>query len=298
MNAAQDKLEILSGKLLDEERSTIEALRRLARRLRVEFGWHYLLDLAWILKHLPPLSPGLLVMDAGAGTGMMQWYLAEGGAGVISVDRASRSHLPLRFRTQYRIEGLRAEDLAPVSAVMRHEFAKAPDIKCKLRSLTKNLALLVKTLLPPHRGHILIYNQDLKTLTDLPDAHVDFVVAVSALEHNPFDDLDAVVAELMRVLKPGGMLLATVAAAPDEDWFHQPSQGWCFSSASLRRIFDLSAETPDNFQRYDELLAALRGCAELRDNLAKFYSRSGDNGMPWGVWDPQYQPVGVCKVKN
>ena len=32
--------------------------------------------------------------------------------------------------------------------------------------------------------------------------------------------------------------------------------------------------------------------------LAAFYARSGDNGMPWGKWDPQYQPVGVCKVKN
>ena len=38
--------------------------------------------------------------------------------------------------------------------------------------------------------------------------------------------------------------------------------------------------------------------AELRDNLASFYFRSGDNGMPWGKWDPQYQPVGVCKVKR
>jgi hypothetical protein len=36
----------------------------------------------------------------------------------------------------------------------------------------------------------------------------------------------------------------------------------------------------------------------LRDNLASFYGRSGENGMPWGVWDPRYQPVGVCKVKR
>jgi len=39
-------------------------------------------------------------------------------------------------------------------------------------------------------------------------------------------------------------------------------------------------------------------CQELRDHLAEFYFLSGDNGMPWGKWDPQYQPVGVCKVKQ
>ena len=50
--------------------------------------------------------------------------------------------------------------------------------------------------------------------------------------------------------------------------------------------------------RHDELLAALRGCAELRDNLAGFYKQSDQNGMPWGIWDPQYQPVGVCKIKQ
>jgi hypothetical protein len=42
----------------------------------------------------------------------------------------------------------------------------------------------------------------------------------------------------------------------------------------------------------------LRACTELRENLASFYFRSGENGMPWGKWDPQYQSVGVLKVKR
>jgi hypothetical protein len=37
--------------------------------------------------------------------------------------------------------------------------------------------------------------------------------------------------------------------------------------------------------------------AELKNNLASFYFKSGENGMPWGEWNPEYQPVGVCKVK-
>jgi ubiquinone/menaquinone biosynthesis C-methylase UbiE len=123
------------------------------------------------------------------------------------------------------------------------------------------------------------------------------VVAVSALEHNNPQDLKTVIAELLRVIKPGGMLLATLCAARDEDWFHDASQGWCYTADSLQDIFDLAVDTPNNYNRYDELFDELRNCAELRENLAAFYSRSGDNGMPWGLWDPQYQPVGVCKVK-
>jgi SAM-dependent methyltransferase len=145
---------------------------------------------------------------------------------------------------------------------------------------------------------VIIYNQDLQDLRDIADSSLDAVVAVSALEHNPPDDLPRVAAELMRVLIPGGVLLATLCAARDQDWFHQPSQGWCYTDLSLRRLFDLPASVPSNYAYYDELFTALVSCAELRNSLAGFYFRSGDNGMPWGRWDPQYQPVGVCIVKQ
>lgn len=59
-----------------------------------------------------------------------------------------------------------------------------------------------------------------------------------------------------------------------------------------------TADCRSNYDRYDELFEALRGCSELRDNLPDFYFKSGNNGIPWGVWDPRYQPVGVVKVKN
>ena len=148
------------------------------------------------------------------------------------------------------------------------------------------------------RGRVIIYNQDLKTLADIPDASVDAVAAVSALEHNPPEHLPLVVTELMRVIKPGGLLLATLGAARDQDWFHEPSRGWNYTEASLRKLFDLSPEAQSNYACYEDLFNALKECAELRQGLASFYSRSGDNGMPWGKWDPQYQTVGVCKVKN
>jgi ubiquinone/menaquinone biosynthesis C-methylase UbiE len=145
---------------------------------------------------------------------------------------------------------------------------------------------------------VILYNQDLKALTDVLDNSLDAVVAVSALEHNAPGDLPGVVAELMRVLKPGGLLLATLCTGRDQDWFHEPSAGWCYTDASLRRLFDLLEDTTYNYADYDKLFEALCNCAELRDNLASFYARSGENGMPWGKWEPQYQPVGVCKIKS
>jgi len=101
----------------------------------------------------------------------------------------------------------------------------------------------------------------------------------------------------MRVLKPGGKLIATLGAAKDQDWFHEPSKGWCYTEATLRDIFELNPECPSNYDQYDELFEALCNCTELHDNLADFYFKSGNNGMPWGIWDPKYQPVGVVKVK-
>ena len=147
-------------------------------------------------------------------------------------------------------------------------------------------------------GRVILYNQDLKHLADIPDNSIDAVVAVSALEHNPPDELALVIAELLRVLKPAGILLATLGAAKDDDWYHVPSNGWCYSEITLRNVFQLSPDLTSNFAAYDVLFSELRSCRELRRNLAGFYFRSGNNGMPWGVWDPQYQPVGVCKVKS
>lgn len=282
----QETIEILSPEILDRHRSLVIELRRLARSLGLELGWHYLLDLSWVLSRLGAAA-GKRVLDAGAGMGILQWVLAEQGAEVVSVDRESRAAMPLRFRLRYRVRGMRPTDLSPFPRLLRQ------------KGVGWGLRQLVKSGLPRRAaGNVVIYHQNLMELTDVSSDSLDFVVGISSLEHNPPTQLGQVIAELMRVLKPGGALLVTLCAAGrDHDWFHQPSKGWCYTEASLRRAFSLSADVPSNYDQYDNLFAALRACAELRDNLAAFYAKSGDNGMPWGVWNPQYQPVGVYKVK-
>ena len=295
MNA--DIVEILSTQLLDENRELVDKIKVLSWATRVELGWHYLLDLTWIIRNLPPIQ-GSHILDAGAGMGLLQWYMIEQGAAtVISADRSSRVDLPLGMRARYRVCGLRPGDLGPSWRVLTGNVGRASGAG-RLVSGLRGLAALGLIALPKaYPGQVLIYNQDLGSMPDIPDGSLDAVVAVSALEHNTPQGLEAVVAELLRKLKPGGRLLATLCAGRDQDWFHQASQGWCYTDTSLRRIFGLNAEAPSNYDRYEALMTSLRGCAELRDSLAGLYFQSGDNGMPWGKWDPQYQPVGVCKVK-
>jgi SAM-dependent methyltransferase len=229
----------------------------------------------------------------------MQWYLASKEIDVLSVDRGSRADMYYRFRVKYRVQGIRSEDMNSNLSAIRYEIRTTPGLVGKTKVLVSTLFSLARMLGPrPKGGQVFVYNQDLKTLTHIEDETVDAVVAVSSLEHNSPEGLREVVKELMRVLKPGGKLLATLGAARDKDWFHEPSKGWNYTEATMRDIFDLDPSAPSNYDQHDKLLAALKDCAELRDNLAGFYSRSGDNGMPWGKWDPQYIPIGVCKVKS
>jgi SAM-dependent methyltransferase len=292
-----EKIEIPSMELLDRQRDVVNKLWEVSRATRVEPGWHYLLDLAWIAENLGPIG-GKHLLDAGAGMGLMQWYLIElGAAEVISADRGSRYDLPLVMRSRYKVRGLRPGDLGPAWNVLKGNVSRASGIG-KLVYFLRGLVGLAMIALPKRfSGKVLIYNQDLTSMPEIPDNSLDAVVAVSALEHNTPEGLQKVVAEIMRKLKPGGKLLATLCAGKDKDWFHEPSHGWCYTDATLRRLFDLSADVPSNYARHDELLNSLRNNAELQDKLARIYFQSGDNGMPWGKWDPQYQPVGVCKVK-
>ncbi|MGB3700686.1 MAG: class I SAM-dependent methyltransferase [Anaerolineales bacterium] len=293
-----EKIELLSVSLLESEGEKISELKDLAGRLKLEFGWHYLLDISWIIRQIE-VTAGKRIIDAGAGTGVIQWYLAESGATVISIDRANRANLPLKFRRRFRVEGLRSHDLS--STVIPDGLNRRT-----MKSLTADWIDQIRygfgqrsaNLHQNSPGEVIIYNQDLTELVDIADDSIDSVVAVSSLEHNSPQDLEAVVAELMRVLKPGGALLATLGASKVDDWFHEPSQGWCYSEKTLRNIFQIPTETPSNYSQYDLLFENLINNKELQENLASFYYQSGDNGMPWGVWNPEYLPVGICKIKR
>jgi SAM-dependent methyltransferase len=294
----QDRIEILPVSLLDENRQLVTDLKKLAASLQLEFGWHYLLDLCWIITNLGDI-PGRQFLDAGAGIGVLQWYLAEHDATVISIDRKNRANLALKFRKRFQVKAFRENnptDLAPYSVAISKNIRSTPGIRQKLAYLLHELVSYFKPR--TIKGQVLIFNQDLANLEGIADGSIDAVVSLSALEHNEPEHLEIVVKELMRVIKPGGVLLATLGAARDKDWFHQPSHGWCYSESTLRRLFELPAEAPSNYHLYDTLFYSLYDCKELRKNLAKFYFHSDENGMPRGIWEPHYQSVGILKTKQ
>lgn len=230
---------------------------------------------------------GATILDAGAGTGAIQWWLAAKGATVVSVDREDRSRLAASFRRWCRVEGLRKVDVLP------------PSFPTRMRTAAGRLwnRLRPGSPLESTGGRVVFYNQDLRDLCDIPDGHVDTVVSISAFEHNTLEGMHMVVEEMMRVLKPGGAMLATIAGARDTDWFHEPSKGWCLTEKTIRDIFRLR-DCPTNFSDYDTIFSDLQNCDFLKGRLSKAYFESGDNGMPWGVWNPAYQPVGLVKVKR
>lgn len=297
-----DKIEILSVDLLEQHRDLVDELIRLANDLGLGLGWHYLLDLSWTISNLD-LSPKYTLMDAGAGYGVLQWWLSNHGSQVISVDVTSRKYLPERFCWAYPITGIRPNDFIPPYNRDIRKWNRTLSSYNPLKWVIY-LKRLVQTqpkwqawVARRRKGKIFIYNQDLTTMSEIPDNSIDIVVSISALEHNSPGKLLECVAELKRVLKPGGKLIATLGAAKDQDWFHEPSKGWCYTSQSLKHHFGMIPSTPDNYQSYDILFEKLKNCEFLKTNLAGFYSKSGDNGMPWGVWDPKYQSVGIVKIK-
>jgi len=291
-----ERIELLSVSLLDSERETINELKKIAKQLKLEFGWHYLLDISWILGQIEKIADQVII-DAGAGTGVIQWFLADQGATVISIDRQSRKNLASKFRRRFSVEGMRINDLA--SEQLSPGWG-AKSLKSALSDWMDQVRVGLRRSSSSegnNQGKVIIYNQDLTDLQDIRDNSIDTIVAVSSLEHNSPEGLEAVVTELMRVLKPGGGLLATLGASRDADWFHEPSKGWCYSEQTLKRIFQLPDDAPSNYPNYDTLFEKLVNNQELKQDLASFYAKSGDNGMPWGKWNPEYQPVGVCKRK-
>ncbi|MBN2044462.1 MAG: methyltransferase domain-containing protein [Anaerolineales bacterium] len=294
--ATDDRLEILSVSLL-ENKTLVNEMKQIAAQMRVEFGWHYLLDLVWIIECLD-LESLANVLDAGAGRGVIQFFLASKGINVVSVDRVSRAYLPLHFRKYCQIEGFTPEDLASPAKTLFRLAKREGNLDRKVREFVRDLVFFpAGKSIAPGSGKVLIYQQDLKNLKKIEDNSMDAVVAVSALEHNLPEDLPQVVAELMRVLKPGGRLVATLSTSGSQDQYHQPSSGWTYCEASLKAHFGLDADVISNYDQLPALFEDLRHSTELKEGLAKFYFQRGEGGMPWGVWDPQYVPVGVCKVK-
>jgi len=151
-------LEVLSVDLLDQHRGRVEELRDLSRGIAVPIGWHYLLDLVWILDRLGDVD-GMTILDAGAGIGVIQWYLAGSGANVISADRIDRSRLPIHLRRRFTVRGQRPGDLGGTLATVLSPKALARSLVGAFRGGLERGA----------SGSVTLYHADLSRLTEVSD---------------------------------------------------------------------------------------------------------------------------------
>lgn len=268
--------------------------RETARKVGLGLGWHWLLDLSEAARRPQP-RPTIRVPDAGAGVALMPWWLADRGANVLSGDRGRRRGLPLNLRVRHRVAGWRNGGHGPWPTLRgrNHLSPRSPLRRPRYPEKLIDAWALVqaKRRSAPPFGTVHISQQDPAALRYVDDESMDAVVSISALEHNSLENLPSCVSELVRVLRPGGTLVATVGAAKERDWFHEPSKGWCLTEGTLRRVFGLPDDCPTNFAEYDAIFDAVRACDALKDHLAKWHFRFGEKWNSLDHLGPQV-PVG------
>ena len=304
-------IEILSPSLTSLHPDLVQRIDLLCRQLAKEIGWHYILDLVWILKQIE-LEPGRTILDAGAGNGVLQFLLADLGYNVISVDFFDR-RIPLlaslafpivnmggpEFHDEYieHLQAFRPEQILLTSweTFLRRLFIKVA--RSGFHALSLPLYWFTRVIGARRPGRIYYLRADIRDLESIESESVDALASLSALEHMDLNAIPHTVREFKRVVRPGGKIIITTNAASESDWYHAPSKAWCFSERMIKELFALDASVPSNWSAYSQLLSKFRNSNELQRRMSPAYKLSGENGMPWGIWDPKYLPVGLLMIK-
>jgi ubiquinone/menaquinone biosynthesis C-methylase UbiE len=302
-------IELLTPRLLENYPVLLDKIDDLRLSLGLDLGWHYPLDIIWMLEKIKFSAESAVILDAGAGKGLLQFALAEEGYQVVSVDFSNR-RFQLPIRVVYPIQALKGdlsagEYLDHINSRYSRELPAIMDILRSLRRVAHKarrfLVALVRSPFFLYRrrkrkgrvGSILIYQSNILNMPHIENGSIDAVVSLSVIEHLKKSEIEKAVREFQRVVKPGGLIIITTNAARDRDWYHEPSMGWCFSEQSIRDLFSLNQACPSNWGEYDTIYEQIRSSAELQGRLSPSLALSGKNGMPWGVWDPKYIPVGL-----
>jgi len=279
---------------------------------RTQLGWHYITDITWIYSHVKDWPRNYKILDAGGGTGPVQFLLAEMGFSVVNIDLVL-TEPPQVYMGRYKTTHEVLHSFSPTSYIDMLGDTSRISMRAKLKKIVKSTLLYQLWQQRKYseynqnhdqwRSSVGISNVPIGTiewktgnLCDIPEISsesFDAVVSLSAWEHIPYGILDQAVSEIRRILKSEAKWAVTTSATEkSKTWWHEPSQSNCFSADDLATIFQAYS-----FQNQfpEIILDSYRDCEYLKDNIAHFYKKSGKYGMPWGIWDPKYIPVGLSK---
>ena len=286
---------------------------------QTQIGWHYIIDMVWLYSKVKKWPRTLKVLDAGGGRGPCQFLLAELGFEISNIDlfhippsRALTDRYGINLRklnsykpTNYKdyIENANFENGGLKSSLKKWILTVWPNALDRWRSwkskeynnkLDKWRSRWQLDKNPV--GEIEWVTGNLCQLPEISTGYFDAVISLSSLEHIPLEMLDQGLEEIRRVLKEDAHWAVTTSGTEKfETWFHEPSKGLCFSIADIKKYFKAIDERA---VKPEIIIEKYRRNKYLKDNIAEFYKKSGDNGMPWGKWEPKYFPVGIFEISN
>jgi len=306
-----DIIEILDSDMILRNPAKLSLIDYWKEVLHCSVGWHYDLDIIWILNKIEEsrLSKGSLIMDAGGGNGLLQFILSSLGYNIFSIDSSYRSvPFPASLIFDINKSNVTSGGTSKQYNYSNH-FFNLHNILRLLNNPISHLYYFLNKLsffkssyfynellkrIRNNYGEITFVKCDFTDLSIFNDNYFDCIVSVSALEHNDRNNIRKSVNEFQRVLNNNSHMFLTVSASKSSDWFFKPCLGWCLSEKSIRFLFDIP-DASSNFENYDLLFDKLRKSAIIKSRIDKSYFRSGDNGLPWGKYEPKYQPVGIAR---
>ena len=325
-----DKIELLDTAFLQNNKDKLREIDHWLKVLNWVNGWHYDLDIIWVLNNIERmgLKPGATIIDAGAGLGITQFILASRGYNVISLDFTERQ-IPKFAKGIFNIEKIDT-DLGDykheymdfmshgqkkiLTVARKNKFLSKLRKVINLRQLSHHLAFIFYRFKLRFSNKVNIYyyferNTDHNNFgkitflrgifnnIPLESDTADVLISVSAFEHNTYKDMPGSVIEFTRVLKKGAPMFITTSASEKEDWYFEPAKSWNFTRETLSDWFSIP-EAHTNFD-FKSALERIKASKTLKNRIPLFYKFNGNNGLPFAkLEDVKYVPVGIIKIKN
>ncbi|ABO18043.1 class I SAM-dependent methyltransferase [Prochlorococcus marinus] len=257
----QKSFDILSPRKLFSQINNLREIKYWSKVLNRPNGWHYDLDIIWILNKLIEydIKPGGWILDAGAGQGLLQFILASRGYNVISYDYSDRDVL-FRAKSIFQITNEKKEiefkhkymaniKYAPKNSNINSIFSYIK--RCGLKVFLKNgFDWLVNFLIfcyefiskrNKNYGSIVMRRGSFQDLSKF-NFKVDAIVSLSAIEHCDKEQIKECLEQMFRKVSKGPMLITTSINSLTEDSYENYFCSWTFGKNSLLELFNVSVQ--------------------------------------------------------